>query len=101
MKRSQGSGFTEAPLISQKNPRKSYYIEEDTMYSIHDRSRKKSVDELRVVVRYTPNVLNDKIVTLAPTLQFQKDASLLVDFSINDEICVYVRRIDLYMRQPA
>ena len=51
-------------------------------------------------MKYTPSELNEKIVNNAPSLQFQKEANLLVDFIINDSVCVYVRRIDAYMKEP-
>ena len=51
-------------------------------------------------MKYTPTDLNSKIIHFASSIQFQKDANLLVDFVINDDICVYVRRVDEYMKQP-
>ena len=98
MKRGIGMENSEAPLISRKNRKTTYYVEEDTMYSIHDRSKIYINENWLSVIKYTPNPLNDRIVHFAPAFQFQKDASLLVDFSINNDICVYVRQIDVYMR---
>ena len=88
-----------APLITKKSTTPSYYIEEDDGYSILDRSSGLN-EKLSVVVKYTPSELNEKIVNNAPSLQFQKEANLLVDFIINDSVCVYVRRIDAYMKEP-
>lgn len=51
-------------------------------------------------MKYTPSELNEKIVSNSPSLQFQKEANLLVDFIINDSVCVYVRRIDSFMKEP-
>lgn len=51
-------------------------------------------------MKYTPTDLNSKITHFASSIQFQKEANLLVDFVINDDICVYVRRVDEYMKQP-
>ena len=88
-----------APLITKKSTTPSYYIEEDDGYSILDRSSGLN-EKQSVVVKYTPSELNEKIVNNAPSLQFQKEANLLVDFIINDSVCVYVRRIDAYMKEP-
>ena len=39
MKRGIETENSEAPLISRKSRKATYYVEEDTMYSIQDRSR--------------------------------------------------------------
>ena len=51
-------------------------------------------------MKYTPTDLNSKVAHYALSVQFQKEANLLVDFVINEDICVYVRRVDEYLKQP-